>query len=106
MSTKMSISEKIVAFIITILLTLYCGYTVTMLWEWFIGPLFPLAVQKISMIQGIGLNLVVLFFAARANGKVITEFDNSLEATKQKIIVNFTLCTVSLGCGFIYFQFM
>jgi hypothetical protein len=102
----MSKSETIVAFLITSALTIYSGFTISMLWEWFIGPLFPLAVQEISIIQGIGFNLVTLFLAAKINTKLLTEFDNSLEATKQKVIVSFSISTVCLGFGFIYFQFI
>lgn len=83
-----------------IILVIVSGYTLSILWSWFITPTFD--VKELTVIQAIGLSLV--------KGYLFFNYKESSEAGFEKNVENFIkillVVGVTLGFGWIYHQFM
>lgn len=86
--------------------TLYSGFATTVLWGWFIIPLFGL--NPINLAQAIGLKLVISWFCHRipSMNELNKEKRSASEKLTENIIRAIMLPSLVLGFGWIIQKFM
>ena len=90
-----TLTEKGIALILLIPITILYGYTIQILWGWFISPQFGL--KPLSIGEALGLGLFISY--------TTVPFNKVNEKTLQTIITHAIRSGVTLGIGFIYLHF-
>lgn len=83
---------------------LWRGYVLTILWGWFIVPLF--GVPALSIPLAIGLSLTVAFLTSQRTGNETTE----KKSEGEKLLTSLILCAawplIALGVGWVVQRFV
>lgn len=85
----------------SILSSIYGGFVLSVLWGWFVSPVFGLPV--ITFLQGIGLSIVTHFLTVQY---VKQEFESPSEAMLNALIFSLTYSTMALASGWVLHLFM
>jgi hypothetical protein len=83
--------------------SIWRGYALTVLWAWFVVPVFHLPVLSIA--PAIGLSLIVSFLTYQYDAKTPTDGDATDEFVRAAI-GSFLLPLAAIGIGWIVHQFM
>lgn len=80
------------------------GFTLSILWGWFIVPVFGL--HDLTIVQAIGISFIIGFFTAKLNATEDPEEEDRLKVLFVAIATRFSYCLGMLAIGFVIHLFM
>lgn len=93
----------LIAFVV-IVGSLLNGWSLSVLWGWFVAPTFGL--PGLTIAQGLGISLIISFFTQDLKQEKAGEGKDKTEAIIYAILSVVIKPLVFLGIGLIYLQFM
>tara|TARA_R110000744_G_C18880051_1_gene506502 strand:- start:173 stop:481 length:309 start_codon:yes stop_codon:yes gene_type:complete len=96
--------KVILVILCNLALAVYAGYTLSVLWSWFV--IEALGVQALSIPEAVGVLLIVQFAThqySRIEGK--EENGGAYSLACAMLIASFMKSTIALVCGFVVLQF-
>jgi hypothetical protein len=87
-----------------ILSYIWSGWVLSVLWGWFMVTTF--SAPAISIVEAIGLSIIVGLFTQHLASKADVRDEDGIKLIRSLFIRAFTLPLVSLGVGWIVYQFI